>query len=298
MLRPLLRSRPILPNLAGHLARNPQQLERLVRSKWLLSRNFKPFARITLPAPLYVSLTSHPGRFATLGTTLKCLLMQSWTPAGVILWIAHEELAALPPDVRELERFGLQIRPCQNLRSYKKIIPALAQQPDAFWVTADDDCYYGPRWLERLVRAWKPYAREVICHRAHRLRMDDRGSPLPYAKWDLELRSASVHPLNFMTGVGGVLYPPGSLPPETLDETLFRRLCAGCDDIWLWWMLRRRGYWVRKVGGPWNPIHWPGTQTTSLYEANVVDGGNDLAVRNMIEHFGLPETSATNGIAA
>jgi hypothetical protein len=264
----------------------------------MLWRSLQPQARIVLPAPLCVTVTSYPARFPTLAATLKSLLMQTAAPQAVLLWIADADLGRLPAAVLHLQRHGLQIRSCRDLRSYKKIIPALEQQPEAFWVTADDDCYYGPRWLEQLVRAWTPYSREVICHRAHRVRLGPAGLPLPYREWDLELRAGSVHPENFMTGVGGVLYPPGCFAPEVADETLFSRLCPGCDDVWLWWMLRRQGYWVRKVGGPWTPIHWPDSQVSSLYAENVLDSGNDEAVRAMVDHFGYPSTARASHLAA
>lgn len=297
-MRALLRSHLQLSKVRERWAHNPLRLEKLVRSKWLLWRNLRPQARIALPAPLYVSLTSYPARFRTLANTLKCLLMQSAAPQGVLLWIAEGDLDRLPAEVLQLKPYGLQIASCRDIRSYKKIIPALEKQRDAFWVTADDDCYYGPRWLEQLVRAWTPYSREVICHRAHRIRVDAQGAPLPYLSWELELRAESVHTENFMTGVGGVLYPPGCFATEVTDEALFQRLCPGCDDVWLWWMLRRQGFWVRKIGPAWTAIHWPDSQASSLYAENVLESGNDHAVRNMVAHFGFPRPATTDHLAA
>jgi hypothetical protein len=286
-MRSLLRSRS-LPNAANRFAHHPQRLEKLVGSKWLFWRNFARVRKKRLPAPLYVTLTSYPPRFRALATTIKCLLMQACAPDAVVLWIAEDDMAKLPGQVTALRRFGLQIRACPDLRSYKKIVPALEERPQAFWVTADDDCYYPPNWLDQLVRAWTPYSREVLCHRAHRIRLDSNQTPLPYTSWELELRAESAHPLNFMTGVGGVLYPPGCFANEVTDQTLFQRLCPGSDDVWLWWMLRRKGFWVRKVGGPWSPICWPESQKISLYQENVLDRGNDSAIENMVSHFGFP----------
>jgi hypothetical protein len=285
---PSLIRRRTLATVTAHLQQNPDQLERYVRSKWMIVRNLPRRSRRVNGAPIYISLTSYPARFGTLAATLKCLLMQTFRPEAVLLWIAEQDIAKLPAEVFRLRDYGLQIHRCPDLRSYKKIIPGLRLLPDAFLVTADDDCYYSPTWLAEMVDAWTPYSREVICHRAHRMRLDEKGEPLPYMSWDLELRSESAHPLNFMTGVGGVLYPPGSLPAEVLDEALFQKLCAGCDDVWLWWMLRKNGYWVRKIRGPYSVIHWAESQVSSLYQQNVVEHGNDVAIAAMIRHFGLP----------
>ena len=48
---------------------------------------------------------------------------------------------------------GLEIRECDNLRSFKKLVPALQTFPNAFIVTADDDLYFAPNWLETLATA-------------------------------------------------------------------------------------------------------------------------------------------------
>ncbi len=294
-MRLLLRS---IRHRVEDLAKDPVQIERVVRSRWLLWRRLQFRRRSDLDAPVFVTLTSYPPRFPALALTLKCLLMQSCAPDGVLLWLAEDDVAKLPRSVVALQQFGLTIRTCPDLGSYKKIIPALRERTDVYWVTADDDCYYPPSGLARLVRGRNPRSREVICHRAHRVTLDSHGLPLPYALWEQELKTESVHPLNFFTGVGGVLYPPQCFCPEVVNQDLFQRLCAKGDDIWLWWMLRRNGYLVRKIGGPWPIIHWAGTQTTSLYQENVVGRGNDLAIGNLIENFGFPSVIPTEIRAA
>jgi hypothetical protein len=267
---------------------DPKKVEETINRQWDHRHPSRATRDSRIQAPVYVSLTSYAARFETLSTTLKCLLMQTYPLDGVILWIAESDFELLPPAVTTLEGSGLQIRVCRDLRSFKKIIPALSEQPDAFWVTADDDCYYPSGWLKELVRAWSPDQPHAICHRAHRIRLDPAGAPLPYLQWDLELAAPSTDPLNFMTGVGGVLYPPHCFTDEVLDEALFMRLCPAADDVWLWWMLRRNGYSVKKIGGAWPLISWQGSQKTSLYQANVLENGNDFAMRNMIAHFGFP----------
>jgi len=275
-------------NAYVYFSRRPHLVERWIRLKWrcLGSRLRAPERK--LPTRLCVTLTSYRARFDVVGSTLRCLLMQTLRPDKLILWVSDADYAHLPADVRQLEKSGLDIRACRDLRSYKKIIPALAEDPHAIWVTADDDCYYAPDWLESLVRSWIPNSREVVCHRAHRIRLDGDGRPLPYRQWQLELREESAHPLNFFTGVGGVLYPPGCFAPEVRDESLFQRLCPRTDDVWLWWMIRRNGHIVRKTSGRWRQIIWQDSQDTSLFQSNVHDRGNDDAIRNLCQYFGFP----------
>src|SRR5688500_19351966 len=73
-----------------------------------------------LSGELAVSLTSFPPRFDSLHLTLACLLDQSIRPDRVILWIAHQDMERLPVAVTSLEDRGLEIRECDDLRSYKK----------------------------------------------------------------------------------------------------------------------------------------------------------------------------------
>jgi hypothetical protein len=231
--------------------------------------------------------------------------MQTLVPDDVTLWVADADLAKLPRDVRELERFGLRIRTCRDLRSYKKIIPALEEDPESIWVTCDDDCYYAPRWLETLVRSWNPEAREIVAHRVRRIGLTESGPACSYGDWPVVWEGTSAHPLYLSIGVGGVLYPPKCFAPEVLDESLFRRLCPLADDVWLWWMIRRNDYIVRKASGRWRQILWDGSQNTALHLLNVDGSGNDLAVRNLTEHFGFPDALSAgpapvnvNGVAA
>ncbi|MFD2440113.1 hypothetical protein ACFSS8_08525 [Paracoccus kondratievae] len=74
----------------------------------------------------------------------------------------------------------------------------LLETPDAYVVTADDDVYYGPDWLEALVRRAES---RVVCHRAHRVVLA-AGDPLPYGDWQRNISVPETGPLVFPTGVG------------------------------------------------------------------------------------------------
>src|SRR5690606_1681654 len=165
--------------------------------------------RHNLPGKLFLTLTSHSPRFTTLALTLKCLLMRRLRADGVYLWIATEDMPKLPESLLELQHAGLCIKPCRDVRPYTKLIPALHRDPEAFWVTVDDDCYYPATMLEALVGAWGHARNSVICRRAHRMTFDAQGSLRPYAEWEWEVKEAGPSDHLFFTGVGGVLYSPG-----------------------------------------------------------------------------------------
>ena len=242
-----------------------------------------------LAHPLIVSLTSYPPRFPTLALTLKCLLTQSVAADRVVLWVTREDFGLLPAEVIDLRDEGLDIRLAPELRSFKKLVPALQAHPDAFIVTADDDVSYASDWLARLVSRYRPARREIVAARVHRIVIDETGQPLPYARWRFDIKPGAASPLNLATGVGGILYPPGSLHADATNAELFLRLCPTHDDLWFYMMTRRAGFRVAKAGPRQRFISWAGSQQTALQHVNVVEGGgNDVHFRRLIEHFGAP----------
>lgn len=241
-----------------------------------------------LPRHLVVSLTSHGGRFSTLHRTLASLLMQTIRPDALILWVAREAVDALPSQVVELKRFGLEVRGVRDLGPHTKLVHALAAFPDGYIVTADDDAYYEPTWLHNLVQAHDADHESILFRRGHRISLRDDGTLAPYRDWDWDVQDQVAFRASadlFPTGVGGVLYPPGSLHPLVGDEDAFRALCPGNDDIWFNWMARLAGTMARKVGPRFAGISWPGTQASGLSRDNLRTR-NDEYFRAMAAHFG------------
>lgn len=234
-----------------------------------------------------VSLTSYPPRFGTLHLTLKSLLSQSFVPDRIVLWIAHADMALLPPAVTDLQRAGLEIIACDDIKSYKKMIPLLQQGTEAAIVTADDDVYYWRDWLKQLAQARTPGKLEVVCHRMHRIKLNADGMPAPYNAWDFETSNRESSPLNFPTGIGGVLYPGKLFGPEVLDEQAFMTLCPRGDDIWFWWMASASGATFKRVPDV-NEVHcWDGTQEVALWKDNIGATFNDNQIRAMIGTYGF-----------
>ncbi len=245
--------------------------------------------RHSLPGELTVSLTSYPPRFPGLAATLKSLLDQRVKPDRTVLWIAEGDFAQLTPAILALQDHGLQILRCEDLRSYKKIVPTLEQWPDSFIVTADDDIYYPPDWLEGIVEHFDPEAPAIVCRRAHRPTRQADGTMRPYAEWDTEFIQAPSDPARedlMPTGIGGVLYYPGVFAKQVTDVNAFRQHCPSADDLWLYWMARMNGARYQQVGGPFLQISWPHSQRHSLAQVNVGHGENDRQVRALEACFG------------
>lgn len=203
----------------------------VIKLKRHLKSNFRQRTH-HLPKELIISLTSYPPRYDTLRMTLECLLTQTIRPNRVILWIAYEDIDLLPTCVSELELWGLEVRLTKNTRVFKKIIPALMEFPEAFIITADDDAYYSPDFVETLLQSWDGSNNQIVSHTVHRIVCDPQGMPVSYKDWEWNVRGPQEGELLFAVGVGGRLYPPGSLAvPQVFDEEAYMK--AAADDMWL-----------------------------------------------------------------
>lgn len=276
-----------LPPLRRGLLTSPireWQARRALLANW--DRRYGPGAPAlpTSRAGLFVSLTSHAARFGTLALTLRSLLLQRLRPAAVLLWIGHEDLGALPDEVHALEAFGLRILPCEDHGSHTKYVHALRRFPDADIAICDDDTYYPPNWLGRLVAAQR--AGEIPCHRVHEVALDGSGKPLGYRHWSHDVAGPGASPRYFPTGVGGVLLRRDRLDPRVLDMNEARRRCPTADDIWLYFMARLAGTHFRQSGWTDPLVTWGGSQMSALWRVNVADHGNDRCLAAMIARFG------------
>lgn len=186
-----------------------------------------------------VSLTSYPERMYELKYTLYSLLHQSLKPDQIILWLAEEQFPNkeedIAPSLLALKENGVSIKWCEDIKSYKKLIPALKIYSEDIIVTADDDIYYPENWLELLYNSYLKHPDCIHCHRAHRIRMAGNGFA-PYNSWEKTVSIAYPTWQAFPTGSGGILYPPHTLHEDTLHKEYFMELAPKADDIWFWTM--------------------------------------------------------------
>ncbi len=278
------------------LAHEGRRLRTSLLEMWV---RYRPLPKGGLPHgltghELVVSLTSYPPRYSALVLTLKCLLAQRMKPDRVVLWVARDDASIVPSAVRKLTSHGLDIRECDDLKVFNKIIPSLIAFPDAFIVTADDDVIYGRDWLGELVAAYLAGPPAVIAHRAREVRFEPNGQIASYETWPLSSEGSRWSGRLMPTGVGGVLYPPGSLPPETRDADAFRRTTPTNDDLWLFWMAQKAGYVCRLVADVKEIRNWERSQIVSLYSINGGDlGRNDKQIAALWNEHGAPRLIET-----
>jgi hypothetical protein len=241
-----------------------------------------------LAGELIVSLTSYPARFETLSLTIASLVRQTVRHDRLVLWLTADDASSIPEEIRAFTDQGLEIRVCDDLKSYKKLVPALEIFPEAYIVTADDDLYFPPRWLEIMVTEVGT-EREILAWRVHRMVRTVDGDIAPYLRWQLDVQddntrqpSADLVP----TSGSGALYPPRSLHHYVTDRASFERLCPDGDDLWFFWCARMAGTPVKKVGARFDLVTWPGSQDQSLWDANRL-GRNDRMIRALTNEFGI-----------
>lgn len=241
-----------------------------------------------------VSLTSFPAAIAYATRAVQSILGGSVLPDKVVLYLTFSQFGeqGLPEDLQALAdnepRFEIRDYP-RDIRSYRKLYPALKDFPDAVIVTIDDDVAYHKNMLRDLLRLHKEYPRAVLAHRAKLIKPGK-----PYRKWRkyrwYHFVGKRIHASfrNIQTGVGGVLYPPHTLCQAMIDEDQFTKLAPTTDDIWFWAAAVANDVPVIPVPfGHNKPKGLGKPRALSLKTVNFKQGAdrNDLAFKTILENY-------------
>ena len=224
---------------------------------------------------LIISLTSFPARINAVRETIESLLNQSMCADKIILWLAEEQFPNkekdLPQELLELIPKGLKIDWCNDIRSYKKLIPTLKKYPESIIVTADDDNIYPKQWLEKLYNSYLKYPNDIHAHRITKF-FYKHGFEVIAGGQDYYKKPSY---LNKLVGLGGVLYPPNCFYKDILNEELFMKLAPTNDDQWFWFQAVLNGTKIRVVENPEIEANYvEGTQQYGL--TNINDKGEKL----------------------
>lgn len=248
----------------------------------------------TGPTQVVVSMTSFPQAIPYAINAIRSLLMGSVLPDKLVLYLTFSQFkeTGIPEELLQLAESStiFEIKDYErDIRSYRKLIPALADFPNAIIVTVDDDVWYHQHMLRDLLSLHAQIPNAVLAHRAKRISI---GKPYrcwrKYRWYDFLLKRIHWKFTNIQTGVGGVLYPPHSLKEDMLDVELFTKLAPSCDDIWFWAAAVRNGFPVIPVPFGRNKprgLHKP--KEYSLKTINFKEGTdrNAMALKAILEHF-------------
>lgn len=187
-----------------------------------------------------VSLTSFPAAIPYAVDTIKSILRGSVLPDRLVLYLTYSQFGTegIPASLLELQKQSdvFEIRNYDmDIRSYRKLVPALSDFPEAIIITIDDDVDYHKNLVRDMLEWHYRFPDMVIANRVKRMRPG-----LPYRKWKklrwyhfLGKRIQARYD-NLPTGVGGVLYPPHVLKQEMIDVDKFINIAPTTDDIWFW----------------------------------------------------------------
>lgn len=247
---------------------------------------------------LIVSLTSYPKRMNFIKYSLYSLMTQNLKPDKIVLWLAEEEfpngLDDIPDDVLKFTKWGLEIMWCENIKSYKKLIPSLREFPDDLIVTVDDDIFLPKDWLEKLYSGYLKSPNDIICQRARNISFNSDGSLDSYNNWRLFTNGASSSFLNFLTGGAGTLYPPDSLDLNIFDGDLFMELSPSSDDVWFWAMAVKNNTKIKVVENNMYKLCYVSPDVElDIFKNNGDDtlwsqnskGLNDIHINNVLNEF-------------
>lgn len=229
-------------------------------------------------APFVVSLASYPPRMRNLWMTVDTLFRQTSRPAAIFLSLSEAEFPGhvLPASLSPYLDRGLSVlwTSGEDLKPHKKYFGVFRQESAGGHrpvITVDDDVFYAPDTLERLLALHRAYPDAVCANYARRI--------LPgaaYAAWPQVTAPEGPSADLLAVGCGGVLYPPSVYGRACFfNRERILRDALQADDLWLRFCERREGIGV--VTGPYCaiPPEIPSSQRVSLSSQNVDEGRND-----------------------
>ena len=238
---------------------------------------------------LIIPLTSYPKRIQYVKTVLESLLGQVTNfEYKIVLSLCSQEFPKyeldLPLDLQNLLSNNTNkievIWVSKNLKSHKKLIPALKRYPNIPILICDDDICRTSDWAQTFYNDHKLYPHDIIVGtfmysiqsdlRFKRL-IDDNGehclafNHIPSIVYDF------CRPAN---GCGGLLYPPGTFTDHRFfNEDLMMELCETSDESWqyLFNILENKTFRQLSIVFDHSIGVIPESQKTGLYRINNYD---------------------------
>jgi hypothetical protein len=248
---------------------------------------------------LIVSLTTYGRRIHEVFLTIESLFQQFQKANKIILWLAEAEFSreTLPTSLLRAEERGLQIGFCEDIKSYKKLIPTLREYPDDLIITADDDIFYPADHIDRLYKAYKQAPQIISCMRGWGIRLTPEGAVSPYNTWRVPTDVDVLKPSYalFPTGGAGALYFPGCFHPDVLRKDLFMKHCPTADDVWFKTMSLAQDIRCQVLLPNQNDSfmrensNMTAASITPLFDRNSLGSGNDKQIENAFSKYKLHE---------
>lgn len=237
-----------------------------------------------------VSMTTFPARIDHVHIAIETLMRQSFKPDRIVLWLAESQFPdhKLPESLTALEKRGLTIRFCEDLRSHKKYHFAFREYPDDNIILADDDLFYPRDTVKRLVKLHKKHPQDIVCVSAQIVAPELTSLPSVWPQPKPGKRYISSWQAQAFTGAGS-LFPARWYCEEVFDKTKAMTMTPTADDLWLKAMSLKAG--VRTTldhparGFPVE-VMIPGNVTLFQENKATGDNRNDLAWQALVQEYG------------
>lgn len=164
-------------------------------------------------------------------------MLQSFKPDEIILWLSDEQFKdiELPKSLKDLEKKGLQIKFCEDIRGHKKYFePIKVQKPNELILTFDDDIIYPPDSIMKVMKYHKRYPNAIIINRGYEITFSKDGNINPHKKWRIHSSYGVKKPkkLTFISTGSGILIPYNSLHKDATDIDKIKKIALSIDDLW------------------------------------------------------------------
>ena len=247
--------------------------------------------RSTPSIPLIVSMTSYPPRIRAASIALLSVLAQSPRPRAVFLVLFSGDFRGrgLPFILRWLvhHRNVEIIWVGEDSGSFKKLLPVLEIDDSCSILTVDDDVVYRAGFLRLLWINHQQCPEVVLGTRGVIVEFNSNGDLESYVTWPAA-PAGEVGYRVFLTGVGGILYPAGSVKEVFRNSALALSVCAAADDIWFKLSTASSGYPAMCVCNNTQFYPIPFTQGIALWRENVSNHRNDLIMARLLNSSLFP----------
>lgn len=253
---------------------------------------------------IIVSLTSYNKRIFDVYLVIESLALQTIKAKRIILWLDKNEFSidSIPRTLKNQMKRGLEIKFCENYKSYKKIIPSLklGLNLDSNIITVDDDIIYPHDFIENLIIEKNKYPNTIIGYRCHKITFNKNQSAIkPYPEWDSCTNDNIPSKNIFPTGVGGVLYPENCFHSECTNSEVFMKLAPHADDVWLKIMSLMNNIKSKKIDINYDFenkfISLESNQDIGLFNINCDSNDlNTVCIEKVLKHYGYDSTIFIN----
>lgn len=235
-----------------------------------------------------VSLTSFPARIRYVHLAIKSLMLQTYKPDRIILWLAEEQFPdkVLPKELTDLCRYGLEIIWMHDIYGHKKYFyPVLNQQQNELVITFDDDIIYSPKVIQRLIKKHNKFKNCLICDRGQVININNLWNPGRWKTLSSEGVKVPTYRMNPSPGAG-CLIPYGAFLSDACNEQKIRELAYKNDDLWYMFMCVENSTKMiktRKLHRTFSLVE--GSQEVQMATENVVQNKNVEAMEKLCKVY-------------